>query len=78
MADFPGVLSASGLELDVSDLSEVSDYEGEVVDSGGRHHMVPVARTSGFAVDLLHWTENLEGGDEDSEEVSVSPWTVLM
>ena len=71
MAHFPGISSDSGFELDVSDLS---DYEVGVVD---RHSGHQVVRTPGFAVQSLLQTENLEVEGDDSEEVSMSPFTAL-
>ena len=71
MAHFPGVSSPSGLEFDVSDLSECSDDHVQLLDPHGCHQVVPVARTPSFAVQSLVQTENLGGGGHDSEEVGV-------
>ena len=72
MARLPGASSDSGWEVD--DLSDMSDNGAGVVDRRGSHQLV---RTPGFAVHSLPRIGDLEGGGDDSEEVGVSPFTVL-
>ena len=59
-----------------ADLSDLSEDEVEVAGCGKDGDRPPqsmrLSRTLGFAVQSLPWTENLENGGEDSEEVSVS------
>lgn len=71
----------SGLQLD-ADLSDLSEDDVEVADCGSDGDRPPqgmrLARTLGFAVQSLPWTENLESGGEDSEEVSMSSLMLLI
>jgi hypothetical protein len=55
----------------VSDLSEISEDEGEVF-GHEEPKLVYFAKSSGFAVQLLPWHESVEDAGEDGLDVSVS------